>query len=98
MIFISIEFAGITINRSEINSTYGLSRKESRMSPIYYILKSLTAAASDLGGYYAHESYRCSSPLICRVIYGLKHGQQQSTSIIDYYESKTAGKRLERSY
>jgi hypothetical protein len=50
MISISIEFAGITIDRSEINSTSRLSKKESKISLIYYILKSLTAAASDLGG------------------------------------------------
>jgi hypothetical protein len=45
------------IDYSEINSTIRLSWKESRTSFIYYILKSLTAAASDLKGYYAYEYY-----------------------------------------
>src|SRR5271168_4789328 len=93
-----VEFDGITKDLSETPGQTGYHKKESKTSHAQHTSKSLMAAASDLGGYYAQRHCPCSWRRTFQVIYGLRPRQQRPTFTTDRLESKIAGKRLERLY
>src|SRR5438552_18149605 len=98
MTSISAGFAGTTTDRLGNSVTPGSGEKGSRTSPAQSTPRSQMAAASELGGYYAHKPCLCSSLQTSQVIYGQKPGQQRPIFTIGRPESRIAGRRLGRRF